>query len=776
MEEGRMLAPKADVIIMVSDDFEIVLRCLQRVLEYSGPTLRRMIVIDDHGPESDFAEVLNRLAEGDGRVYRVGNSSHPHGFAGSCNRGLSARKGDAVLLGSDCIVSGDWLAELAAVAHSEERTACAAPLINEAGTCSVTGRDRRPSTESLDESMVRAACVGLPRWTVAPVLSSSCIYLRGDVIDAVGLLDPTLTSGRSAVDNWVLRAQTLGFVAKRANHAYVQRWRPLSAGDAVAAPLEPTPAAAVEQPHLQHQLVRFGGTLDGHLAAHAVQLQATGKLRVAYDLRVLPPQLIGSRTYAVSLAQALAGLPEIDLTLLVADPAQANGLKGRVVTEQQWQDDVAVIHKPFQVGNPRELFLLLGSSAHVVITYLDLIGYRIPLAMPSDGLFDQYRATSSLSLLAAQRILAFSENVANEIHAEFGIPHQDIPVVSLGVEAGWFAHREERDVAIAWRMGLPTRYFLSVATDYPHKNLPNLLDAYALLRSRWRAGEPPALLLAGNPTCARTDFYRKLVSNPLPDGLRILGPVGNDELRVLYQHAVALVYPTLYEGFGLPPLEAMAAGTPVIAMPISAVPEVVGDCVLYPDGLAMRDLAQAMEALATDETLREEFRARGLKRVEQFRWEETARHTCEVYRSTVLRPSDRSLEMRRHLRDAILHWGTPPPPPPPLPEQMGIRNSWIALNTALYARLGRELRRFRSRPAAIRPAAAPVDARSVSTSHDVQPAASLSRSLFPNPLARWRAATTHGSRSGNKPRRSPASPIRNGEYSSTLSATEARDV
>ncbi len=91
MEVGRMLAPKADVIVMVSDDFKIVLRCLQSVLQYSGPTLRRLIVIDDHGPESEIAEALNRLAEGDGRVYRVGNSSHPHGFAGSCNRGLSAR-------------------------------------------------------------------------------------------------------------------------------------------------------------------------------------------------------------------------------------------------------------------------------------------------------------------------------------------------------------------------------------------------------------------------------------------------------------------------------------------------------------------------------------------------------------------------------------------------------------------------------------------------------------------------------------------------------------
>ena len=120
-----MQAPKADVIVTVDSDLATILGCLQSVLQHSGPALRRLIVIDDHGPQSEMAEALDRLAEGDGRVHRVGNSSYPLGFAGSCNRGLSAREGDAVLLGGDCIVGGDWLTELAAVAHSEERTACA---------------------------------------------------------------------------------------------------------------------------------------------------------------------------------------------------------------------------------------------------------------------------------------------------------------------------------------------------------------------------------------------------------------------------------------------------------------------------------------------------------------------------------------------------------------------------------------------------------------------------------------------------------------------------
>jgi glycosyltransferase involved in cell wall biosynthesis len=572
------------------------------------------------------------------------------------------------------------------------------------GICSVLEPDRHLPSDTIDAATVRAACAALPRWTVSPVSAGWCIYLRGDVIGAVGLLDLGIISSCVAVHDWVLRAQALGFVAKRANHAYVHRWRPLPDGDAVSAPLDHSHALA-ELPHLKHQFEMFCKTLDGHLAAHAVRLQATGKLRVAYDIRHLPREQVGTRTYAVSLARALAELPEIELTLLVRDPAQAHGLSGRVVTAHQWLDDVAVIHKPAQVIDPHELTLLFGSSAHIVITYQDLIGYRIPHVFPTDAESDQYRATSSLTLPAVQRILAYSQNVGEEITAEFGIPREEIAVVPLGVEAGWFSHREERDVAVRWRLGLPDHYFLSLATDFPHKNLPNLLDAYALLRSRWRDGEPPGLVLAGHTSAARTRFYPRLGSNPLAQGLTILGPVSRDELRVLYQQAVALVFPSLYEGFGLPPLEAMAARTPVIAMRISALPEVGGDCVLYPDGLSTGDLARAMESLATDHERCQELRERGLRRVEQFRWENTARATLEAYRSAVLRPSSRSLHVRRHLRQGIIRWaehlpngGMPveikPKESVEAPQPLGIRNALRALSFSLHSRLKREFRRF----------------------------------------------------------------------------------
>jgi glycosyltransferase involved in cell wall biosynthesis len=698
-------SPKADVIVPMERHLDSVKECVESVLEYGGPTLGRLFVVASGPSGVEMAAALTALAARDARLVVVCNSEGPR-FAACCNHALVRRDGDAVILRGDCAVTRDWLMELAAVAHSDERTSAAAPLVHGGGCCSVPELFAETREFGLDAAAVRTACMRLPRSTVAPLLTASCIYLRNEVIDAVGLLDPIFYSPPAAVNNWVLRAQCLGFSAKRANHVYIRRTGLLGEGDGEEPDfdLEASLTDVEHGEHLKHQIDSFRQTLDAHLAAHAVTLEATAKLRVALDLRHLPRERVGTRTYAVGLGQALARLPEVELSLLVRDPAQAAGFSGRIVTPDAWQNDVQVIHKPAQVTETSELQLLFGSSAHLVVTYQDLIGYQIPLVFPDDAGFDRYRSTSSLTLPAVQCVVAYSQNAATEIAAEFAIPFEEIAVVPLGVDTGWFAHSDPYDLVIERKLNLPARYFFSLATDFPHKNLPNLLDAYAIVRRRWRQGEPPGLVLAGYRSGGRQGIYPELVSKPMGKGLVFLGPVSRDQLRVLYQRAIALVFPSLYEGFGLPPLEAMAAGTPVIAMPISAVPEVAGDCVLYPEGLSADDLARSMELIATRQALHEGLRNRGLLRAQDFQWEHSARATLDVYRSTVRRPSERSLQMRRLLRDAIFRWAASPGRflANGIPEStdwidahsIGIRNAWKALNIAISARLKREFKRL----------------------------------------------------------------------------------
>ena len=455
-------------------------------------------------------------------------------------------------------------------------------------------------------------------------------------------------------------------------------------------------------PQFEPERERFTHSLDAQLTAHAIRLEGLGKLRVALDIRQIPAEQVGTRTHAVSLAKALARLPEIELCLLTRNPDQAKGLSGFVVAGERCPDEVAIIHKPAQVLDPGELRLLFESSAHVIITYQDLIGYRIPSAFAFDRTFEVYRATSKLALTAAQRVIAISENGGQEIASEFGIPACEISVVALGVDSQWYSGRSPRDGLIRAVMRLPEKYFFSVASDYPHKNLRGLLDAYASFRSRWTEGEPPSLVLAGYSSGARGGLYRRLESEPLDIGVIFLGAVSRRQLRVLYQDALALVFSSLYEGFGLPVLEAMAAGTPVVAMPISAIPEVGGDCVLYSDGLSAASLARAMQRLAADESLRDLLRENGKSRIERFRWEGTACATLEVYRSTILNPAERSLRMRRLLREAINDWSENRPPrvigespdcsAATMPPPMGIRAASSELYLALRARLARELR------------------------------------------------------------------------------------
>ena len=273
--------------------------------------------------------------------------------------------------------------------------------------------------------------------------------------------------------------------------------------------------------------------------------------------------------------------------------------------------------------------------------------------------FEEYRATSRLTVPAAQRIIAISESAGREIASEFGIPQEEIPVVPHGVDAGWFSGRGPRDRLIRSMLRLPERYFFSVASDYPHKNLQTLLDAYARFRRRWTKDEPPWLVLAGYHSGARSGLYPRLESEPLDHGVVFLGPVSRHQLRVLYQDALALVFSSLYEGFGLPPLEAMAARTPVIAMPISAVPEVGGDCVLYPDGLSAAALARAMERLAASERLRDDLREKGTEMGRAFSLGENS--SCHARRL----PLDRAAALGAFAascagccRDALVGWSS----------------------------------------------------------------------------------------------------------------------
>jgi alpha-1,3-rhamnosyl/mannosyltransferase len=191
--------------------------------------------------------------------------------------------------------------------------------------------------------------------------------------------------------------------------------------------------------------------------------------------------------------------------------------------------------------------------------------------------------------------------------------------------------------AVRARYDLPERYLLYLGSNKPHKNLERLVEAWALLQP-----QPAALVIAGSWDSRYPEARQRaaaLSRSPAPLAglerqLLWLGPVPEADLPALYSGALLFVFPSLYEGFGLPVLEAMACGTPVACSNTSSLPEVAGDAALLANPLDTQELARAMRTALEDESLRQEMSEKGLKRAQGFSWLRTAQRTLETYRTS----------------------------------------------------------------------------------------------------------------------------------------------
>jgi len=205
-----------------------------------------------------------------------------------------------------------------------------------------------------------------------------------------------------------------------------------------------------------------------------------------------------------------------------------------------------------------------------------------------------------------------------------------IRVVPLAPREHFVPLSSRESLPVIDRYGLPYRdYLLFVGNVEPRKNLLALVEAYNRLRESTQLR--PRLALAGGEGWKNQVIHQAAAISPYAADIRFLGYVPDAELPALMNGALAFVYPSIYEGFGLPPLEAMGCGTPVITSNRSSLPEVVGDAALLVDPNDRAGLADAMARIVDEEPLREDLRERGLKQAQRFSWEDTARLTLRVY-------------------------------------------------------------------------------------------------------------------------------------------------
>ena len=283
---------------------------------------------------------------------------------------------------------------------------------------------------------------------------------------------------------------------------------------------------------------------------------------------------------------------------------------------------VDVIHAPAYTAP-------FWAFAPVVLTIHDVSYERQPQWYPYRRDWAR-RAFYRRSAAAASHILTVSRFSATEIAAAYRIPMERMTVTPLGVDE---AFAPDPGVPLELPAGLTPPYVLHVGDLHERRNLPMLVEA--LLAARRAGAEPLSIAFAGTDRGVGDTLRRLATQAGAADALVLLGSVTERRLRALYRGAAALVYPSLYEGFGLPLIEAMACGTPVIASRVTSIPEVVGDAGVLLDPENVGAWTAAILEVANDEHVRARLRAAGLRRAAEFTWERTARLTLEAYRRVV---------------------------------------------------------------------------------------------------------------------------------------------
>jgi glycosyltransferase involved in cell wall biosynthesis len=248
---------------------------------------------------------------------------------------------------------------------------------------------------------------------------------------------------------------------------------------------------------------------------------------------------------------------------------------------------------------------------------------------PRDGFYLRHMMPRFLAW--ADRIIVPSENTRRDALHYYRMDPEKIEVIPEGVEERFNPDVERVRVStVRERYALPKRFILCINTIEPRKNLPTLLEAYAALRPRY---PEIGLVIAGAKGWLYEHFFERLRSLELEHRVRLTGYVPDEDLPALLNAAEVFAYPSEFEGFGLPPLEAMACGVPVLCSNTSSFPEVVGDAGLLLPPHDVRAWVEALSRILESPQLRSELRVRGLARARLFTWERAARKTLELYRS-----------------------------------------------------------------------------------------------------------------------------------------------
>jgi glycosyltransferase involved in cell wall biosynthesis len=368
-------------------------------------------------------------------------------------------------------------------------------------------------------------------------------------------------------------------------------------------------------------------------------------VRIAIDAHSVGTGLGGNESYATNLIEALAEIDSVNAyTLYVTRREAVERFSDRwpnfsvrstlphtpfiriplTLSAELRRNPVDVLHVQFTAPP--------FSPCPVVVSIHDLSFEHLPQTFKWRSR-KQLRITVRSSARKAAQVIALSEHARNDIIETYGVKPERVSVILLAAAAHFRPVRKEQELQrVRQTYGIEGDYILSVGAIQPRKNLSRLVAAYSRLRPIGPKGNLPKLVLVGKCGWLYDETLRSIKELEASDSVVLTGYVPESDLPALYSGALAFVYPSYFEGFGLPPLEAMQCGTPVIVGNKTSLPEVVGNAGVLVDPYDVDAIAAAIEKVIGDSDFREQLRVKGLDRASLFNWQKTALETLTVYR------------------------------------------------------------------------------------------------------------------------------------------------
>jgi len=283
------------------------------------------------------------------------------------------------------------------------------------------------------------------------------------------------------------------------------------------------------------------------------------------------------------------------------------------------KDQIELFHSPHYV-------IPVWKICPTIVTIHDLIHLLFPENLPFKGAYLYAWVMLKNAVYKSDRVITVSENSKHDIVEHLRIPEDKIVVIPNGVNKAFHPVEDKEKIdEVKKRYSTGERFLLFVGNLKPHKNIERLLRAIKLIRNR-----NLRLVIVGGGKI--TPPLKEIITQgDLLARVSFLPYLDEETLNLLYNASEALVFPSLYEGFGLPPLEAMACGTPVIASLVSSIPEILGNAAWYVEPRNIESIAQGIEKVVSDSKLKEHLKKLGRERASLYTWENTARRTLELY-------------------------------------------------------------------------------------------------------------------------------------------------